>query len=65
MTKRKGIIKIVRTEQWEYTAFYGKGKDSIQAVGSSETSAERNLLRKLVFGTDKHNAINEYGTEIT
>jgi hypothetical protein len=62
--KRKGIIQIVQTEQWEYTACYGKGKTAIQATGSSETSAERNLLRKIVFGTEKHYPVNEFGTEI-
>jgi hypothetical protein len=47
--KHTGIIQIVRTEQWEYTAYYGKGKKSKRAVGSSESTAERNLLRKMVF----------------
>jgi hypothetical protein len=37
-------IKIKRTEQWEYTA-YGYGEEG---TGSSEVSAERNLLRKVV-----------------
>lgn len=62
--KRKGVIQIVRTEQWEHTAYYGKGKNAIQATGYSEQGAEINLLRKIVFGTEKHYPINEYGTEI-
>jgi hypothetical protein len=37
-------IIIERTEQWEYTA-YGYG---IEATGSSEMSAELNLLRRVV-----------------
>ena len=50
--KRKGTIRIVRTEQWEWTAVYGKGKNEIRATGSSESQAELHLLRKMVFGTD-------------
>jgi hypothetical protein len=59
--KRKGTITIVRTEQWEWTAVYGKGKNRIRATGSSETTAELNLLRKMVFGTDKKEPKEEWG----
>ncbi|MFA5398666.1 MAG: hypothetical protein WC346_21810 [Methanogenium sp.] len=52
--KRTGKIIIVRTEQWEYTAYYGRGKKMLKATGSSETSAERNLLRLMVFGDVNH-----------
>jgi len=44
--KRKGTVIIVRTEQWEWTACLGKER----ATGSSETTAELHLLRKIVFG---------------
>ena len=47
--KHKGTITIRRTEQWEWTATLGK----ISATGSSETSAELHLLRRIVFGTEK------------
>jgi len=46
--KNKKVL-IYRSEQWEYTA-YIEGMD-ISGTGSSEVSAERNLLRKIVFGT--------------
>ena len=62
--KLKGVITIVRTEQWEYTAFYGKGKKSLRATGSSEISAERNLLRQIVFGDERHYALDEYDNKI-
>lgn len=40
----KSKVSIDRTEQWEYTA-YGYGN---MATGSSEQSAELNLLRKVL-----------------
>jgi len=39
-TKEK--VKLLRTEQWEWTAYY----NGISATGSSEESAELNVLRK-------------------
>lgn len=57
--KAKGTVVITRTEQWEYTATIKIGKTRYRATGSSETSAERNLLRKVVFGDEKHQAIIE------
>lgn len=51
--KRKERIKIYRSEQWEYTAYIGKGKKRITATSSSEQGAELRLLRKIVYGTDK------------
>ena len=62
--KTKAKVHIVRTEQWEHTASITINKKHYSAVGSSETSAERNLLRKIVFGNEKHLAINEFGKEI-
>jgi len=58
--KLKGRIKIVRTEQWEHTAFY-KG---LQAVGSSETSAELHLLRLILFGNAAHASKDEWDQDI-
>ena len=46
----KNDVHISRTEQWEYTASIIVNKKLYSATGSSETSAERNLLRLLVFG---------------
>jgi len=57
--KRKDTVHTFRSEQWEWTAYIGKGKKLIKAVGSSETTAELNLLRKIVFGTDKKEPIEE------
>lgn len=62
--KSRAIVHIVRTEQWEYTASAIINKKPISATGSSEISAERNLLRKIVFGTESHYPINESGKEI-
>ena len=42
-------ITIKRTEHWEWTA-YGYGEEG---TGSSEVSAERNLLRKVVKNLKK------------
>ena len=50
--KRKGHIKIVRTEQWEWTAYYGKGKRMLRAAGSSSEMAELRLLRIMVFDNE-------------
>ena len=47
--KRKGMVSIVRTEQWEWTAVLGR----VSATGSSEATAELHLLRKIVFGNEK------------
>lgn len=44
-------IKIDRTEQWEYTA-YGYG---LSATGTSELSAEKNLLEKLALKLKQEN----------
>lgn len=52
--KRKDTIMIVRTEQWEWTAYLGRGKRMIKATGSSESNAEQLLLRLLVFGDINH-----------
>lgn len=46
-------ITIDRTEQWEYTAY---GYD-MEATGSSEMSAELNLLRKVI---NKIEALENY-----
>lgn len=51
----KGRIHITRTEQWEWTASYR----GLTATGSTQHSAELNLLRKLVFGSSAHEAIHE------
>ena len=61
--KLKGKIVIVRTEQWEHTAYYVIGKKTkLSATGYSERDAEVYLLRKLVFGTDKKEpTIDLYG----
>lgn len=42
-------VTFKRTEQWEWTA-YGYGEEG---RGSSEVSAERNLLRKVVARMEK------------
>ena len=44
-------IKIGRTEQWEYTA-YGY---ELSATGTSELSAEKNLLEKLALKLKQEN----------
>lgn len=44
-------IKIDRTEQWEYTA-YGY---ELSATGTSELSAEKNLLEKLALKLKQEN----------
>ena len=54
-------ICVYRSEQWEWTAYIGDGKKRIHATGATETTAERNLLRKLVYGTDKIEPIEEHG----
>ena len=51
--KRKGMVSIVRTEQWEWTAVLGR----VSATGSSEATAELHLLRKLVFGSERKEPI--------
>jgi len=59
--KTKAKIIIVRTE---YTASIIINKKPLSATGSSETLAERNLLRKIVFGNESHYPLNEYEKEI-
>jgi hypothetical protein len=53
----QNFVKVVRTEQWEYTAWLKIGRNVYTATGSSGHGAELNLLRRIVFGTEKHEHI--------
>ena len=59
MKRKPRTIKIVRTEQWEYTAVLGNKK----ATGFSEADAELRLLRRIVLGNSNKQPKEEWSLE--
>lgn len=50
----KNIMIVVRTEQWEHTAWLKVGRTLYTGTGYSERDAELNVLRQIVFGDKNH-----------